>query len=226
MYQTKLCLQGFKPENSGVFCLTWTSIFTWAIQKWKFSMHCNLLTFPIQNVQQSHWVACSFQTRNSWSNYNASKKIKTRPLCDFFLRMKQALNEFGRNFWQVSEIYSETLWFLFSKIMLGELTCLFTWSRIIKLWDERISVLKFASVQILNVKHCTVLTLLCLIMIKWISWSRHQLIFWWAFSFNVGFWPELASPWGGHHSKLLKVDTDKLMRGLSFSGLHFQFHQH
>ena len=37
------------------------------------------------------------------------------------------------------------------------------------------------------------------------------------------FWPELASPWNGHHSKHLKVD--KPTRGLSFAGLPFPFHE-
>ena len=45
--------------------------------------------------------------------------------------------------------------------------------------------------------------------------TKHQQIFWWDFSFNETFWPELASPWGGHNSKMLKVETPR--RGLSFS---------
>ena len=41
-------------------------------------------------------------------------------------------------------------------------------------------------------------------------------MFWWAFSFNENFGPELASPWGGFHSKSLTVV--KLTRDLCFSG--------
>ena len=43
----------------------------------------NLLTFPTENVklrQKLLHVACSFQTRNSRSNYNALKVFKTKPL--------------------------------------------------------------------------------------------------------------------------------------------------
>ena len=76
---------------------------------------CYQLTFPIENVklrQTITQVACSFWTRNSRSNYNAFKIFKSKPLCDIFFRVKWALNDFGRNFQQVSEIYSRTLWFL------------------------------------------------------------------------------------------------------------------
>ena len=86
----------------------------------------NQLTFPIENVKLRRTitpVACSLRTRNSQSNYNAFKIFKTKPMCNFsFRRDKWTLNEFGRGFPQVSEIYSRKLWFLFSKLFADDLS--------------------------------------------------------------------------------------------------------
>ena len=152
-------------------------------------------------------AACSFWTRNSRSNYNALKIFKLKPLCDFVFEAKWALDEFGRNFSTRTDIS-------FSKHF-----CLLLWSRTINLWGKRTSALNFASVQISNVKHSTVLSVIY--HDKMSTIERHQQFFWWDFSLNEALWPELASPWGGHHCKSLKVV--KLTRGLSFSGLPFPF---
>ena len=53
------------------------------------------------------------------------------------------------------------------------------------------------------------------------SESGCQLSGQWSLS-SVTFRPELASPWGGHHS-ILSLKVDKRTRELSFSGLSFKF---
>ena len=105
----------------------------------------------------------------------------------------------------------------------GELICLLVWSRNIKLREKRWSALNFASMQISNVKHCTVLEVVFPDAVHGTVKVMEQAstIFWWAFSFNVTFLPKLASSLGGSHSKSLKVD--KLTRSLSLSGLPFPF---
>ena len=143
-----------------------------------------------------------------------------------FLR-KSAPNEFGKRSTSFRNLFKKALVSL-SKLFADYLSsseqiCLHVWSRIMTLWEKRTSALKLGSVQISNVEHSTLLSVIYHFEWTWTLWSRHEQKFSWEFSFNETFWPELTSPWGGHHSKSLTAD--KLTRGLSFSGLSFPFHE-
>ena len=143
----------------------------------------------------------SFWTRTSRSNYNVLKFFKTKPLCDFFLKSEMSFQK----------SVQESFGFSFSKLFAdqGELICLLVWSRIIQLLGKRTSALNFASVQISNVKLRTVLSVIYHNKMNTMEQAETNLLI--NLSFNETFWAELASPWGGHHSKSLKVD--KLTRG-------------
>ena len=148
------------------------------------------------------------------------------------------LYEFWRNYKfqksvQESFVSSQSLRLFLSFLQMilvrVKLICLLVWSRIIKLWRKKTSALNFASVQISNIS-----TVQCWAWFTMINELYHDgtginKFFDENFHFLKHFgqsWPlTMASPWGGHHSKSLKLD--KLTRGLSFqvSGLPFPFNE-
>ena len=146
----------------------WQYYMLYSIIRYSSTRRLSQSKFPDSKIlsldEQSLLVACLFRSRNSRSNYNAVNYCKIKPLCNI---LKWALNDFGRNFRQVSEIYARTICFSdnlrFQALKSG-------WTNLIacpkqehKVMRERRSALNFASVQISNFKHSHD---------QWILWKR------------------------------------------------------